>query len=273
MNKSTASIVIPVFNRAHLVHRAIDSALAQTHPCEVLVVDHGSTDDIESVIRGYGDRIRYIRKDSDNGPIAAWRDGVEQATGEYLHFTYDDDWIHPEFMHECISLFSDDIAFVYSRAIIADIKSGTEKKSLMHPKGKQNVALFAKHLLTTDLTISPGCAVFRRRDVLKNLLPYVPGANGAYGTNSGVGEDALLFLLTTLTYQNYVHTPRYLAFFLAHEGSITISAILDGKKKQLKESYRHAKNYYLQNPGAVKNLSYLEKIIHKINWAATTCLS
>lgn len=273
MNKPSASIVIPVFNRAHLVHRAIDSALMQTHPCEVLVVDHGSTDDITSVISSYGDRIRYIRRDSDSGPVAAWRDGVEQAKGEYLHFTYDDDWIHPKFMHECISLFSDDIAFVYSRAIIADIKSGTERKSLMHPKGKHNVALFAKHLLTTDLTISPGCAVFRRKDVLKNLLPQIPGATGIYGINSGVGEDALLFLLTTIEYKKYVHIPEYLAYFLAHEGSITINAFTDGKKRQLKESYSHAKSYYSNQPGAIQALDRFEKLIHKISWTTSTYLS
>lgn len=273
MNKSSASIVIPVFNRAHLVHRAIDSALAQTHPCEVLVVDHGSTDGIESVITGYGSRIRYIRRDSDNGPIAAWRDGAEHATGEYLHFTYDDDWIHPEFMHECISLFSDDVAFVYSRAIITDIKSGNEKKSLIHPRGKHNVGLFAKHLLTTDLTISPGCAVFRKEDVLKNLLCHIPGAKGVYGMNSGVGEDALLFLLTTLDYNNYVHIPKYLAYFLSHEGSITINAISDGKKKQLKESYLHAKNFYMQKKGAERIPNDFDKIMHKIRWTALSYFS
>lgn len=273
MNKPSASIVIPVFNRAHLVHRAIDSALEQSHPCEVLVVDHGSMDDIESIVSSYGDKIRYIRRDSDNGPVSAWRDGVEQATGEFIHFTYDDDWIHPEFMHKCVSLFSDDIAFVYSRAIIADIKSGYEKKSLLHPRGVQNVSLFVKHILTTDLTISPGCAVFRRKDALKNLLSHVPGATGVYGINSGVGEDALLFLLTTLEYKYYVHLPEYLAYFLAHEGSITVNAFSDGKKEQLKKSYRHAKSYYSNQPGAIKALDRFDKAIHKINWIASTYIS
>jgi len=244
MNKPSASIVIPVFNRAHLVHRAIDSALSQTHPCEVLVVDHGSTDDIESVISGYGDRNRYIRGDSEDGPIAAWRDGAEQATGEYLHFTYDDDWIDRDFMHECISQFSDDVAFVYTRAIISNLELELEKKSLTHPKGKHNIGVIVKHLLTTDLTMSPGCAVFRRKDVLKNLLPQIPGATGTYGVNSGVGEDALLFLLTTLDYKKYVHIPKYLAYFLAHNGSITVDAFNVGNTIELIESYLYAKLHY-----------------------------
>ncbi|NCC37458.1 MAG: glycosyltransferase family 2 protein, partial [Chloroflexia bacterium] len=82
-----ASIVIPVFNRAHLVHRALDSALTQTYRCEVLLVDHGSTDDIASVVRHYGERIRYVRRENDQGPIVCWRDGIEQATGEVVHIT------------------------------------------------------------------------------------------------------------------------------------------------------------------------------------------
>lgn len=267
MNKPSASIVIPVFNRAHLVHRAIDSALAQTHPCEVLVVDHGSTDDIASVISRYGDSIRYIRRDSDSGPIAAWRDGAEQATGEYLHFTYDDDWIHPEFMQHCLSYFTKDVGFVYSRALVIEINKGIEKKILIHPPGKNNVELIVKHLLTTDFTISPGCAVFRKKDVLKNLLTHIPGASGLYGINSGVGEDALLFLLTTLDYSEYIHVPRHFSYFLAHEGSITIDAISSGKRENLKEAYMRAKIFYTEKPNAiVKELNPLEVVIHKIKW-------
>src|SRR5665647_743491 len=101
MPSSRTSIVIPVFNRAHMVRRAIDSALEQTVPCEVVLVDHGSTDDIGGVVSAYGSRIRYVRREKDQGAIACWRDGVEQATGELVHITYDDDWLQPTFVEQC----------------------------------------------------------------------------------------------------------------------------------------------------------------------------
>lgn len=272
MSNSSVSIVIPVFNRAHLVHRAIDSALAQTHPCEVLVVDHGSTDDIGSVIKGYGERIRYIRRETDSGPIAAWRDGVEQATGEYLHFTYDDDWIDPDFISKCLVNFNDDVGFVYTRAMIVDTRLDSKSQSLQHPRGRHRMDFLAKHILTTNFTISPGCAVFRTKDVLKNLMPEVPGADGIYGANTGVGEDALLFLLATLDYKFYVHVPHYLAFFFAHEGSITTDAIHNGKHDSLRDSYARAKNYYLGLDGAISSPKGIFRFLHKIIWHSASIL-
>ena len=80
----TASIVIPTFNRAHLVTRAIESAINQTYPCEVVVCDHGSTDNTPDIMAQYQGKIRYIRREEDKGPIVCWRDGIEQATGEPL---------------------------------------------------------------------------------------------------------------------------------------------------------------------------------------------
>lgn len=54
------SIVVPTYNHAHFLPRALDSALNQEYPrVEVVVVDDGSSDDTASVAAGYGDRIIY----------------------------------------------------------------------------------------------------------------------------------------------------------------------------------------------------------------------
>lgn len=262
----SVSIIIPVFNRAHLVSRAIDSSLAQTIPCEVLLVDHGSTDDILAIVAKYQGKIRYIRREVDSGPIACWREGAEQASGDFLHFTYDDDWIQPTFIQKCLDRFEEKVAFVYTRAMIHDLTENTQRAILRHPAGKHAVNDIAHYLLYTPLTISPGCALFRRRDVLLNLLSEIPEANGIYGKNSGVGEDLLLFLLTTLNYDKYVHIPEPLAEFLAHPSSITIGAITSGKRLALAESYATAKRYYLKQSGAVQQLSGIQKILFKLSW-------
>lgn len=267
MSNPSVSIVIPVYNRAHLVHRAIDSALAQTYPCEILVVDHGSTDDIGSVIKVYGNRIRYIRREIDNGPIAAWRDGAEQATGDYLHFTYDDDWIQHDFIAKCLELLSSDVAFVYTRAKVHGLASNAERILFKHPGGIRPVSFVCKFLLTANLTISPGCALFRTSDVRKHLLPEIPNANGVYGKNSGVGEDALLFLLTSLNYPYYGHVSETLADFYADPKSITMDAIASGSMQELKSSYSHAKKYYLSQPNAVRMPGYFGKLTLKAHLA------
>lgn len=244
------SIVIPVFNRAHLVHRAIDSALEQTVPCEVVLVDHGSTDHVAEVAARYGDRIRYVRRDEDTGAIAAWRDGVEQATGELVHITYDDDWIQPTFVERCRELLRGDVAFVYTRATVHDAEGRPVELLNQHPAGIRPIGEIVRYLMRTPLTISPGCALFRRSDALRNLLPGIPGAGGDYGRGSGVGEDLLLFLLTSLDYPRYAHVAEPLADFLAHPGSITIGAQLAGRTDRLAAAYSHAKEHYLREAAA-----------------------
>lgn len=263
-----ASIVIPVFNRAHLVSRAIDSALAQTQPCEVVVVDHGSTDDIDRVIKPYADLITYVRRERDCGPVAAWIDGIEHATGRYVHITYDDDWIQPSFMQRCIDAFEPDVGFVYSRATLHLGIGGPEEASVIHPAGKHPMAKIVRHLLSEPLALSPGCAVFRTSDALDCLLDEVPGATGDFGPQSGVGEDLLLFLLVSLRYSSYVHIDERLADFLAHSESITIGAMSTGRTKALAAAYDTAKSYYHRQPGAMPPMSKGAQVIQRLAWIA-----
>jgi glycosyltransferase involved in cell wall biosynthesis len=245
------SIVIPTFNRAKLVSKAIETSLAQTIPCEVILCDHGSTDATPEVAARYGDRIRYIRKEQDQGPIVCWRDGIENASGDVVHINYDDDWIDPQFMERTLELLTSDIGFVYTRTRIHTPGNPETKVLQEHPAGIHPVSKVVQHLLRAKLTISPGCAVFRKKDLLKNLLTEIPGAKGVYGKNSGVGEDLLLFLLTSLDYPLYAHIPEPLAHFLDHPSSITSSAVSSGRKGVLVDAYLVAKQYYLQQPGSI----------------------
>jgi glycosyltransferase involved in cell wall biosynthesis len=91
-NLQSRAVVIPTYNRARLLPAALDSVFAQTYgDWEIVVVDDGSKDDTEDVVRRYGERIRYIRQEN-RGVGAARNVGIENAHGEFIAFLDSDDF-------------------------------------------------------------------------------------------------------------------------------------------------------------------------------------
>ena len=89
------SIIIPAFNRAHLISKAIDSVIAQTfEDWELIIVDDGSTDNTKDLICNYQEkdsRINYIfQKNAERS--AARNNGIANAKGEYICFLDSDDY-------------------------------------------------------------------------------------------------------------------------------------------------------------------------------------
>jgi glycosyltransferase involved in cell wall biosynthesis len=89
------SIVIPTYNRAELLTQAIQSALSQTYPNrEILVVDDGSTDDTQSVVKKFLPSISYVRQDNQ-GKSAALNLGIASTRGDAILVLDDDDILPP----------------------------------------------------------------------------------------------------------------------------------------------------------------------------------
>lgn len=91
------SVVIPTYNRAQKVRRAVESALAQTYTnLDIIVVDDGSTDDTAAILQQcFGDRIRYFAQHNQGASVARNR-GIEEATGDWVAFLDSDDLWEPE---------------------------------------------------------------------------------------------------------------------------------------------------------------------------------
>ncbi len=89
------SVVIPAYNAAWCVARALDSVLAQDfQDFELIVVNDGSTDRTAEVLAGYGERLRII--DKPNGGLSSARNaGIAAAGGRYVAFLDADDWWLP----------------------------------------------------------------------------------------------------------------------------------------------------------------------------------
>ncbi len=100
MKNQKISVIIPTWNRAGFLERAIGSVLAQTRPCdELIVVDDGSTDGTADLVTTMaaisGHEIRYIRQEN-RGAAAARNRGIAAAGGDLLCFLDSDDWWDPE---------------------------------------------------------------------------------------------------------------------------------------------------------------------------------
>jgi glycosyltransferase involved in cell wall biosynthesis len=101
------SVVIPTFDRAHLLARAINSVLAQSvHDWEMILVDDGSTDHTAAIVANLTDcRIRYVRHQANCGGAAARNTGMREARGNYLAFLdSDDEWL-PEKLEKQLKRF------------------------------------------------------------------------------------------------------------------------------------------------------------------------
>ncbi|WP_349370899.1 glycosyltransferase family A protein [Salinarimonas sp.] len=100
------SVIVPTYNRARTLARALDGALAQTYRhLEVIVVDDASTDATEALVRSRTDtRLRYLRQPANAGVAAARNRGVREARGSLLAFLDSDDAWMPRKLERQVAL-------------------------------------------------------------------------------------------------------------------------------------------------------------------------
>lgn len=115
------SVVIPTYNRRRQIGSAIDSALEQAVPVEVIVVDDGSTDDtLAWLAEAYPDtRLRVLRNARAKGPAGARNTGLLAARGEFIALLDSDDRFLPDHLTACAQTFQRfaDVDVIFGRAV------------------------------------------------------------------------------------------------------------------------------------------------------------
>ena len=99
------SVVIPSYNRAHLLSRTVESVKIQNFDdLEILVIDDGSSDDTESVVadlQKHEPRLRLVRHPQNRGEAAARNTGLRESRGRYIAFLDSDDvWLEGKLKHQ-----------------------------------------------------------------------------------------------------------------------------------------------------------------------------
>ena len=160
------TVVIPTYNRSHVVDRAVRSALAQTHrDVEIIVVDDGSTDDTAARVRTFTDpRVRYVAR-PHRGVSATRNAGVALATTELVAFLDSDDvWRPDKLEREC--------AFLARHPEVDAVFSDLEKHdgAVLVPSFMRASPTFGRRLGTARYTDG---LVLSRRDMYLDLLQEV----------------------------------------------------------------------------------------------------
>ena len=116
MNNPLVTVIIPAFNCANFIGKAIESVLGQTHEnLELIVVDDGSTDNTAENVLKYEDKVKYIHQ--DNGGVSKARNtGIKQSNGSYIAFLDADDAWEKDKLEIQMYYFHkhNDVGFIFS---------------------------------------------------------------------------------------------------------------------------------------------------------------
>jgi glycosyltransferase involved in cell wall biosynthesis len=114
--KTKVSVVVPAYNAEVWLRDALDSAVAQTYAAhEIIVVDDGSKDRTEEIVRSFGGNVRYI-KQANQGVSTARNTAIREATGDWIAFLDSDDLFVSEKLKRMVSVIeaNPELMVVYS---------------------------------------------------------------------------------------------------------------------------------------------------------------
>lgn len=229
------SVVMPAYNVAWCIGRAVDSVLAQDfRACELIVVNDGSTDGTRALLEGYGAAITVINQEN-RGMSAARNTGIRRARGTYVAFLDADDWWLAGKLSRQVDLMHGrpEIGFSSTTVRVED-DDGRLLNLWRCPNGSTEIlaTLFAQ-----NAAIAGGCsAVMARRDLLDRV--------GLFDESLRGFEDPDLWIRLAAV-SGYACIDETLAVILRREQSV--SRNLDSMRVAALRSMR--KNRALLPPG------------------------
>jgi glycosyltransferase involved in cell wall biosynthesis len=136
---TTVTVIVPTFNRAEKVARAVSSVIGQTFvDFEIIVVDDGSQDNTERTVARFGKRLTYIAHTSNLGVSAARNTGIKKSTSPLIAFLDSDDYWLPEKLAIQVDFFKNNPEAVACQTEEFWIRNGRRvnpKKKHLKPSG------------------------------------------------------------------------------------------------------------------------------------------
>lgn len=239
------SILIPVYNRQNLIKNTLESAINQTYNnIEVIVVDNFSTDNTFKILDEYrhNPKVKLFQNSRNLGPVLNWKKCLDEAKGQYIKILFSDDLISNNFIEDSLGIFCEDTAFVLSPIEIFS-QEGTLYNSKYQNKSSYTVKSYLEDILLCNMNefpVSPGCALFRTKDLKSSLLIDISNNLNLDFKRYGAGNDLMLYLLTSINYKKIRITKNSKSFFRHHQGSFSIS-------NDLLKYYNFSKYFFITN--------------------------
>jgi glycosyltransferase involved in cell wall biosynthesis len=160
MGASAVSVIIPTYNRAQIVARAVTSVLKQCESKdEVIVIDDGSNDDTEQVLKNYRNEIKYHRV-SNGGAGYARNIGLEMAKNEFIGFLdSDDEWIPGKLSIQRQLLDArTELSFCFSDLVVVNSEGREQRKinAYYHETGNFGEKILGPGLPLSNIIEVPG---------------------------------------------------------------------------------------------------------------------
>lgn len=203
------SLVVPIYNSSMYLNKCIDSLVNQTlKDIEIILINDGSTDESEKVIKEYNDkRIKYISKKNEG--IGKTRNrGIKEATGEYIAFVDSDDYLNEhfcEYMYKKASTDNCDLVicnFFEDRGNLYEIKF----------KDFEDTSLKDNPSLINNINLGP-CNKLYSLELLKN--------NNIYFEENLKYEDAPFVVKAIKSANKIGKINEFLTYYVIHENSET----------------------------------------------------
>ena len=184
--KPAVSVIITTYNRAYLVGKAIQSVLSQTYKdFEIIVVNDGSTDNTEEVIKSFSDgEVRYIRHEKNLGGFAAFITGLKIAKGEYIAILDDDDfWMDGDKLKRQVEFLDTYLEYVLvGTNIVATNEEGIELFHSIYPEKDNEI----RNRLLVRNCFAHSSVMYRKQAAMK------------LGGYAGASDDELWLRLGTV---------------------------------------------------------------------------
>ncbi|MCS7214284.1 MAG: glycosyltransferase [Candidatus Calescibacterium sp.] len=253
MKNGLVSVIIPTYNRAHLVRKSIESVLNQTYRnVEVIVVDDGSNDNTEEVVKSIKDkRVKYIKHERNYGPAHARNTGVNSAEGEFIAILDSDDLYMPQKIEKQIELFkSESIGGVY-----CDSYNDAGKEITYRPMPKVRGYVY-KQMLYLGICIPT--FLFRAK--------YVKQIGGFDETTDKMCKmmDDIDFLIRISRVCEFDYIPEPLIVINRNPEHSRLS----GKKRCTVEAWVYLLNKYKSDMMSLLGKSFLDFRYSRLSWSA-----